>query len=160
MFSTVVSIYFVSPQLGHAIKANFRVSIQRYAQFWFFRKGLGLAPPPHFVFNYSRKLFLMLYSINWANFSVRWPLHLEILGNISMVFVFAMTLSLWYLYLRWRYLYGICICDDVINFDINLRSFLIQPFSYIAKKVRTKSRYLKNKKGFQNYETKSIFHHF
>ena len=29
-------------------------------------KGLGLASPPHFVYDFSRKIFL-LYFINWLN---------------------------------------------------------------------------------------------
>ena len=27
-------------------------------------KGLGLVSPPHFVYNFSRKMFLILYSTN------------------------------------------------------------------------------------------------
>ena len=38
--------------------------IQRYAQFDFLEKVLGIASPPHFVYDFSRKIFLMLYSIN------------------------------------------------------------------------------------------------
>ena len=30
----------------------------------FSEKGLGLVYPPHFVYNFSRKTFLMLHSIN------------------------------------------------------------------------------------------------
>ena len=32
--------------------------------FDFSEKGLGLVSPPHFVYDFSRKMFLMLHSIN------------------------------------------------------------------------------------------------
>ena len=32
-------------------------------------KALGLVYPPHFVYDFSRIMFLMLYSINWPNLS-------------------------------------------------------------------------------------------
>ena len=32
--------------------------------FDFLEKGLGIVSPPHFVYDISRKTFLMLYSIN------------------------------------------------------------------------------------------------
>ena len=38
--------------------------------FGFSEKGLGLLSPPHFVHDFSRKMFLMLHSINWPNFIV------------------------------------------------------------------------------------------
>ena len=31
-------------------------------------KGLGLVSPPHLVYDFSRKNFLMLHSVNWSNF--------------------------------------------------------------------------------------------
>ena len=30
--------------------------------------GLRIVSPPHFVYNFSRKMFIMLYSIKWHNF--------------------------------------------------------------------------------------------
>ena len=33
--------------------------------FDFLEKGPGLASPPHFVYDFLRKIFLMLYCINW-----------------------------------------------------------------------------------------------
>ena len=30
----------------------------------FLEKGLGIVSPPYFVYDFSRKMFLMLYSIN------------------------------------------------------------------------------------------------
>ena len=34
-------------------------------------KRLGLGSPTHFVHDFSIKMFLMLYSINWPNFIVK-----------------------------------------------------------------------------------------
>ena len=107
--------------------------------FHFSEKRLGLVSPPHFVYNFSRKMFLMLYSINWPHFIVWLPLRLEILGNMCIKII----------------------CEpgcDVIKFEINL-IFLIKPFCYIAKKSRRKLKYLGNKKSSWG-EIKSIFHHF
>ena len=36
--------------------------------FDFSEKGLGPVSPQHFVHGFSRKMFLMLRSINWPNF--------------------------------------------------------------------------------------------
>ena len=76
-------------------------------------KGLGIVSQSHFVYNFSRKLFLMLYSINWLNFIVWLALILEMLGNMCMtIFCFPGC--------------------DVINFEINF-VFLIKPFFYMPK---------------------------
>ena len=37
-------------------------------KFNFPEKGLHLVSPPHFVYGFSRIMFLMIYSINWPNF--------------------------------------------------------------------------------------------
>ena len=55
--------------------------------FDFLEKGLGLASLPHFVFDFSRKMFLMLHSINCPNYIVSLPLLLEILGNMCITIV-------------------------------------------------------------------------
>ena len=68
---------------------------------------MGLASPPHFVYDFSRKIFLMLYSINPPNLIVRLPLLLEILSNVCIVII----------------CYPVC---DVINFENN-HNFLIKP---------------------------------
>ena len=49
--------------------------------FDFLEKGLGIVSPPHFLYDISRKMFVMLYYINWSNFIVWLPLLLEILVN-------------------------------------------------------------------------------
>ena len=53
--------------------------------FDFLRKDLGIFSPPHFVYNFSKRMFLMLYSINLPHFIVRLHLLLEILGNMCIV---------------------------------------------------------------------------
>ena len=43
------------------------------AQFWFLERGLGIASPPRFVYDFSRKMFLMCYILLahkiWADFT-------------------------------------------------------------------------------------------
>ena len=107
--------------------------------FNFSEKGLRLVSPPHFVYDFSRKMFLMLHSINWPNFIVWLPLLLEILGIMFIAIV----------------CFPGC---DVIDFEINL-IFQIKPFFYKTKTSRQKFKYLKNEKRFQG-EIKSIFHNF
>ena len=83
-------------------------------------KGLGLVSPPYFVYDFSRKMVLILYSINWPNFIIWLPLLLDISGNGRLtIFVFIA---------------GVCfsVCD-VINFEINviltsIKLILIKPF--------------------------------
>ena len=55
--------------------------------FNFSEKGLGLVSPPHFVYDFSRKMFLMLHYINWPSFIVWVPSLLEILGNMCITIV-------------------------------------------------------------------------
>ena len=38
-------------------RQNLLVHIHRYARFWFFKKGMGIASPPNFVYDLSRKIF-------------------------------------------------------------------------------------------------------
>ena len=48
-------MFFSSPQLGHAVKAN-------CMKFWFLRKG-STASFPHFAYyEFSRKMFIVLKS--------------------------------------------------------------------------------------------------
>ena len=107
--------------------------------FDFLEKSLGLVSPPHFEYDFSRKIFLILYSINWPNFTVLLSLLLEILGNMCIAIV----------------CFPGC---DVMNFEIIL-IFLIKPFFYMTKKSRLKFKYLENEKSFKG-EIKSIFHYF
>ena len=94
--------------------------------FDFLDKGLGIVSPAYFVYDFSTKMFLMLYSINRPNSIVWLPLLLEILGNMCIAIV----------------------CKpgcDVINFKINL-IFLIKPFFYMTKNVKTKTEICRERK--------------
>ena len=55
--------------------------------FDFLDKDLGIAYQPDFVYDFSRKMLLMLYSINRLNFLVLSPLLTEILGNMCIAIV-------------------------------------------------------------------------
>ena len=55
--------------------------------FNFSEKGLGLVSPPHFVYDFWGKMFIMLHSINWPNFIVWLSLLLAILGNMCITIV-------------------------------------------------------------------------
>ena len=52
--------------------------------FDFWENGLGIVSPPHFVYEFSRRMFLLLYSINWPNSIVWLSLLLEMLGNMCI----------------------------------------------------------------------------
>ena len=83
------------------------------------RKFLVIVSPPHFTYYFSRKMFLMLYSINWQNFIVWLPLLLKTLGNTCITIA--------------------CYPGrDAINFEINL-GFLIKWFFFKTKKSRPKT---------------------
>ena len=49
--------------------------------------GLGIVSAAHFVYDFSTKMFLILYSINWPNFIAWLPLLYEILGNMYIAIV-------------------------------------------------------------------------
>ena len=53
-----------------------------------FLEGLGIVSPAHFVCDFSRKMFLMLCSINWANIIASLPSLLEVLVNICIAIAF------------------------------------------------------------------------
>ena len=104
--------------------------------FNFSDKCLGLVPPPHFVYDFSRKMFLILHSISWPNFIIWLYLLLEILDNMSITIVY----------------YPGC---DAIKFEIN-RIILIKPFRCMTKKSRQKLKYPENEKSFWG-EIKTFF---
>ena len=93
--------------------------------FNFLEKGLGLAFPPHFVYDFSQKkisrYILLTYQI--SSFGC-----LYFLDNICFAIV----------------CFPIC---DVINFEINL-SFLIKSFFYMNKRVRSK-KFLRTKRALK-----------
>ena len=49
--------------------------------------GLGIVSPAHYVYGFSTKMFLMLYSFNRPNVTVWMPFLPEILGNICIAIV-------------------------------------------------------------------------
>ena len=51
------------------------------------KRGPELVSFSHFLHDFWRKIFLLLYSINWTNFIIWLPLLLVILGNIFIVIV-------------------------------------------------------------------------
>ena len=84
------------------------------------KRGLKLVSLPHFLHNFLRKLFLLIYSIDWPNFIVWLPLLCEILGNTCLAIASKPG------------------CD-VMNFEVNL-IFLIKLFFLHDQKVVTKSK--------------------
>ena len=59
-------LYFGRPSLGHSIKANFitfqAVDLGTFSVFIFYNRP-GTSFPPHFVYDFLRKMFVMLYFI-------------------------------------------------------------------------------------------------
>ena len=55
--------------------------------FGFLDKGLGIVSPKLFVYDFSTKTFLILYSINRPNFIAWLPLLLDILDNMCIAIV-------------------------------------------------------------------------
>ena len=53
----------------------------------FLEKGLGIVSPAHFVYDFLRKVFLKLYSINWPGFIAWLSLLPEILVNMCIAIV-------------------------------------------------------------------------
>ena len=54
--------------------------------FDFREKGLGIVTLPHFVYDFSRKMFHVIL-INWPNFIALLPLIFEILVNMCVAIV-------------------------------------------------------------------------
>ena len=142
MVCSFVSIYFDSPQLEIQKKKLYKTLdywSRDMLNFNFPEKCLGLASPPHFVYNFWRKMFPKLYSISWLNFIVWLSLLLETLSNMRI------TIVCW----------PGC---NIIKFETNF-IFLIKSFCCKTKKSRQKFKYLENEKSFWG-EIKSTFHHF
>ena len=51
------------------------------------KRGLELVSLPHFLYDFWRKMFLLLYSINWPNFIFWMPLIREILSDMGIATV-------------------------------------------------------------------------
>ena len=83
-----------------------------------FKKNSGIVSPSYFVYVFSRKIFLVLYSLTWPIFFFWLPLLLQIFGNIYIAIV--------------------CFTGcDVINFGVNL-NFLTKPVFLHDRKLKTK----------------------
>ena len=102
---------------------------------FFLKKSLGIVFPPHFVYNFFRKLFLMLYSINSQNFIVWFSLLLEIF--------FSMCIAI--------------VCLQVATWELT-SSFQWSRFSTWRKSQEKIVNILRTKRAF-NVKT-GIFHHF
>ena len=133
MVCSLVSIYFDSSQLG-----NNKNKLYKTLEYWsrdmlnfdFRENCLGIVFPLYFVYDFSRKLFLIFHSIKWPNFIIWLSLSLEILGNMCIAIVY----------------FPDC---DVIHFGINL-IFLIKPFFCMTVKSNQElSRW--NKKHFSSF---------
>ena len=92
------------------------------------KRGLELVFLPHFRHKYWRKIFVLLYSINWPNFIVWLPWLCEILGNMCIAIACKP-------------------CYDVMNFEVNF-IFLIKPIFIHDQKVVAKLKYFENRKSF------------
>ena len=79
-------------------------------------KGLVIGFSPHFLYHFSRKMFLTLYYINRPNLIAWFPLQLEILDNICIATVCSP-------------------CCDIIYLKTNF-IFLIKPCFYMARNLR------------------------
>ena len=55
--------------------------------FVFSEKSLELVSSPHFLHDFFKKIYPLLYSIKWQDPIVWLPLHLEILSNVCIVLV-------------------------------------------------------------------------
>ena len=90
MVCSLVSIIFDSPQLGLQLNKMYKT-----LEYWsrdicnsdLLEKGLGIVSLPYFVYDFLRKMFLMLYSINWPNFIVWLPLLVAIMVNMCIAIV-------------------------------------------------------------------------
>ena len=103
---------WTSPELGIQWKETvFKTSYYWFKDmlnFTFLEKSFEIVSAPYFLYDFSRKMSLMLYSINWPNFIVWLILLLEILFNVLNTIV------------------SLPGCN-VLNFEIDL-IFLIKPF--------------------------------
>ena len=136
MVCSLVSIYFDSSKLGIKQKRFYKTldigpEICLILIF-------GIVSPLRFVYDFPRKMFPMLYSINWP------------------YFIFWLLFFLWYWAICALKLVASQVGCDVINFDVNI-ILLIKPFLRKTRKSR-QFKYLENEKSFQG-GIKSVFHH-
>ena len=83
--SSLVSIFFNILDLVYNKNKMYKFFDSRdMLNFDFLKKGLGIVFTPLFVFDFSRKVFLVLH-FSWPNFIAWLPLLLEILFNMCIV---------------------------------------------------------------------------
>ena len=137
MVSPLVSIYSGSPQLGNTIKTNswnFKLLVQRYAEFWSFRKGSrAIFFSPHFMYDFWRKIFLLSYNANWP-YLIGNPLLRGVSCNICIVIVYFPVSNV------------INICN------------VIKPFFCMTTKSEQKLEFIKSNRSFY-VELKRIFYY-
>ena len=97
-------------------------------------KGLELVSLPHFLHNFWREIFLLLYSINWSNFIVLLPVLCEVFGNMCIAIVCKPGCG-------------------VRNFGVNL-IFIIKLFFLHDQKVVTKTKITWEPKEFLTWNKK------
>ena len=103
MVCSLVSMDFIALNLAYN-----KNKLQKYLDYWsrdmldFYslEKGLGIVSPAYFVYDFSTKMFLILFSINWPNFIPWLPLLLEILGNMYIAIVCYPGIVIWILKLN------------------------------------------------------------
>ena len=132
--SKVLHIFFIACQVedyGNILKLSSRPLISTlYKAFLKTKRGLQLVYLPHFLHDFRRKTFLLLYFINWPNFIVWLLLLREVLTNMCIAIVSFRG------------------CD-VINFEINL-IFLIKPYLSTWPKSQDKNlNILRTKRAFK-----------
>ena len=103
MVCSLVSMDFIALNLAYN-----KNKLQKYLEYWsrdmlnFYslEKGLGIVSPAYFVYDFSTKMFLILFCINWPNFIPWLPLLLEILGNMCIAIVCYPGIVIWILKLN------------------------------------------------------------
>ena len=97
---------------------NYKLQTTWFCHIFFLKKrGLELVSLLHFLLEFWRKVFLLLYSITGPNFIAWLPLFREILGIMCIVI-------------------ACCLGCDVINFEIKLL-FLIEQYFLHGQKTKT-----------------------
>ena len=137
-FTGSIRDFFVFMLTHNIFTESYQTGLGDMLNFNFSEKGLWLASTLYFVYDFSRKMFLILDSINRPNFIVWLPFLLEIFGNMCITILLT------------RF--------DVIEFEIKL-IFLIKLFCYVTKTSKQKLKYFENKSRFWG-EIKSIFYDF
>ena len=120
---------FRQPSTKHTIKGNYvnlqTIDLEIRSILIFQKRVREITSPPHFVYDFSRKIFLLLYD--------------QISLSDSLYF-----LRYWVICVLQLFVFRGC---DVMDFENNL-TFLINPFFYMTKYSRQKFKYLGNKKSF------------